>query len=118
MDGLPDFDAGVVGKRNAPTAAGEHEEASATPRRRFRRSFQRGSRMIEQKSALRHVESFRFANLDFAPDPEGTKVLAKMLAKHALSDEHAGAVVASWIAHWPKWPRPSDIKQACESTAD
>ncbi len=74
--------------------------------------------MIEQKSALRHVESFRFANLDFPPDAEGTKTLAKMLAKHALSDEHAAAVVAGWINHWPKWPRPSDIKQFCEVTAD
>ena len=41
-----------------------------------------------------------------------------MLAKHALSDEHAGAVVASWISKWPKWPRPSDIKQFCDITAD
>ena len=74
--------------------------------------------MIETKSALRHVESFRFANLDFAPDAEGTKALAKMLGEHASSNEHAGAVVASWIAHWPKWPRPSDIKQFCEQTPD
>lgn len=74
--------------------------------------------MIELKTAKRHVESFRFANLDFAPDTEGALTLAKMLGKHALSDEHAGAVVSSWIAHWPKWPRPSDIKQFCEVTPD
>lgn len=74
--------------------------------------------MIELKTAKRHVESFRFANLDFAPDTDGALALAKMLGKYALSDEHAGAVVAGWISKWPKWPRPSDIKQVCESIAD
>jgi hypothetical protein len=74
--------------------------------------------MIDQKTAARHVESIRFAGLDFQPEPEGIKFLAKTLAKHAHSDQHAAAVIATWIEKWPKWPRPADLVQMCEIVAD
>jgi|SRR5580700_7895639 hypothetical protein len=74
--------------------------------------------MIDQKTASRIVNQFATANLDFPPDADGIKALAKMLARKSHSAEHAEAVVEKWIESWPKWPRPSDIVQMCEIVKD
>lgn len=74
--------------------------------------------MIELNAAKRQIAKLGLANLQFPPDIEGMVYLAAALAKHALSEAHAGLVVDGWIENLPQWPKPSEIIQVCGSIPD
>lgn len=73
---------------------------------------------IDVATATNEIAKLAVAKLNYPPDLDGTKMLAKALARHAQSKSHAVAVIDGWIEAWPQWPKPSDITQLCGTIAD
>jgi hypothetical protein len=74
--------------------------------------------MIDIRTARNEVSRLMEANLSYPPDKDGATALAKSISKFSSSERHAALVVETWIDTWPQFPKPSDIRQQCETIKD